>query len=229
MHSGFVAHTASPTRTLSLVVIVLLAGHAALAWMAVQATFVFIELTWRTVAARHDYRALLVAHLEQFQILRGVQLTFWVVTIAAFVLWVGRAHGNLSRLGATGRRYTRRESVTAFLVPGVNLVRPVTVLRELWTASEALARPIEPPRTCRVPLRVRWWWTLLVSALALEAIAGGLALRSGRPLDLGPAMQVLVAGQLLTGAAALVAIAVVLEIGNLQDAAWRRTSVRPEA
>jgi Domain of unknown function (DUF4328) len=119
--------------------------------------------------------------------------------------------------------------VTAFLVPGVNLVRPVTVLRELWTASEALARPIEPPRTCRVPLRVRWWWALLVSALALEAIAGGLALRSGRPLDLGPAMQVLVAGQLLTGAAALVAIAAVLEIGNLQDAAWRRTSVRSEA
>jgi hypothetical protein len=220
----------SATRGLSLAVVVLLAGNAVLAWMALHGTFVFVELTWWAVAARHDYRALLIAHLDQFQVLRDVQLGLWLVTTATFVLWAGRANANLSRLGAAGLRYAPREAMTAFLVPGVNLVRPVTVLREIWNVSDALARSITPSCTAPAPLRVRWWWGLVVSTLAVEAIGAGLALRSGQALDLGPAMQALVVGQLLGGAAAIVAIAVVLGIDSRQStAAWRGASALPAA
>lgn len=198
--------------------------------MALHAIFVFVELSWRVVVGRDDYRALLIAHLGQFEVLRSVQLALWLVTTAAFVQWVGRVHANLSKLGAAGLWYAPRDAVTAFLVPGVNLVRPVMVLRELWIVSDALARSSIPSRTAPAPLRVWWWWGLLVGTLATEAIGAGLALHSGRTLDLGPAMLALVAGQLLGGAAAVVAIAMVLGIDSRQStAALRVTSARPKA
>jgi hypothetical protein len=219
----------SAPRGLSILVVVLLAAHAVLAWIALHATFVFVELTWRAVAGRHDYRGLLVAHLDQFQTLRAVQLALWLVTVAAFVGWVGQAQRNLSSLGATGLRYAPRDAMTAFFVPGVNLVRPVAVLREIWNVSEALARSTMPSRTAAAPLRVRWWWGLLMSTLAAEAIGAGLALRTRQALDLGPTMQALVVGQLLGGAAAVVAIAVVHGIDSRQDTVWRRASMGPDA
>jgi hypothetical protein len=179
------------TRRLTLVVITLLAAHAVLAWVALHATFVFVELAWRAVASRDDYRGLLAAHLSQFELLRAGQLALWLSTIAlvAFVGWIGRAQGHLPILGATGFRYAL-------------------------------------PQAMRVS--VRWWWGLLLAAVSLETVARGLAIRSGRSLDLGLAMQALVIGQLVTIAAAVVGVAVVLGIDARQDAASGRHAGRPE-
>jgi hypothetical protein len=178
------------TRRLTLVVITLLAAHAVLAWVALHATFVFVELAWRAVASRDDYRGLLAAHLSQFELLRAGQLALWLSTIVAFVGWIGRAQGNLSILGATGFRYA-------------------------------------PPHTMRASLR--WWWGLLLAAVSLETLARGLAIRSGRSLDLGLAMQALILGQLVNIAAAVVGVAVVLGIDARQDAASGRHAAEPKA
>lgn len=213
-------HPFPATRRATLVVMALLALHVVLALVALQAAFVFVELAWRIVAGRDELRPLLATHLDQFRTLRAVQAALWIVTTVAFVGWVGRAQGNLAALGATGLRHSPRQAMAAFLVPGPNVVRPVAVLRELWNASD----PSPAPATRRsAPVRVRWWWGLLLAAVAAEGAARGLALRSGMALDLGPAMQALIAGQLLTAAAAAVGIAVVNGVdGRQEEAAWSR-------
>jgi len=215
-------HPFPATRRLALVVVALLATHVVLACVALQAAFVFVELAWRTVADREEYRALLATHLGQFRTLRAAQGVLWLATAVAFVRWVGRAQANLPALGTVALRYAPRQAMTAFLVPGPSLVRPLAVLRELWNASD----PGDPAgmtrRAAGAPARVWWWWALLLAAAVGEAAARGLALRSGLALDLGPAMQALILGQLLTAAAAVVGIAVVLGIDSRQDAAARR-------
>jgi hypothetical protein len=113
--------------------------------------------------------------------------------------------------------------MAAFLVPGLNLVRPLAVLRGLWNASDPRQPTGAAWRAARTPARVRWWWALLLAAGAADVAARGLALRSGWTLDLGPAMRVLVVGQVLAIAAAVVGIAVVLGVDSRQEAAvWRR-------
>jgi hypothetical protein len=160
--------------------------------------------------------------------LRAIQLALWLVTATAVVRWVGRAHANLTTLGATGLRYAPAQAMRAFLVPGYNLGRPVGVLRELWNASDPRSPAGMTWRAAPLPARLRWWWGLLLCALTLEAMVRGLTLYSGLVLDLGRATQVLLVGQLLTAATAVLGIAFVLGVDNRQEAAaWRRTSAEP--
>jgi hypothetical protein len=216
-------HPFPATRRMTLVVTALLALHAILAWLALQAIFVFVELMWRAVAGRDELRPLLAAHLDQFRVLRLIQAGLWLVTAAAFVRWVGCAQRNLPALGATGLPYAPAKAMVAFLVPGPNVVRPPAVLSELWNARDARHPAGEAARAARTPARVRWWWALLLAAGPADVAARGLALWSGGALDLGPAMRVLVVGQLLAIAAAVVGIAVVLGVDARQEAAaWRR-------
>jgi hypothetical protein len=216
-------HPFPATRRLTLLVVALLVLHVVLAWLALQAVFIFVETTWRAVAGRDELRPLLAAHVRQFRGLRLVQAALWLATAAAFIRWVGRAARNLPALGVTGASYPPGHAMAAFLVPGRNLVRPPAVVRELWNASDPRQPPGSAWRHAPTPARVRWWWALLVGALAADLGARALAFWSGGILDFGPAMRLLVVAQLLTGTAAVVGIAVVLGIDARQDeAAWQR-------
>lgn len=213
-------HPFPATRRATLVVMALLALHVALALVAVQAAFAFVELAWRVVAGRDELRPLLVTHLHQFRTLRALQAVLWVVTAVAFVGWVGRAQGNLAVLGATGVRYSTRQAMAAFFVPGLNVVRPLAVLRELWNASGSTAASAARRGA---PARVRWWWGLLLATVAADGAARALAIRAGMALDLGPVLQAVVVGQLLAAAAAVVGISVVHGVDARQEAAaWSR-------
>jgi hypothetical protein len=214
-------HPFPATRRLTLVVTVLLLSHAFLAWFALQAVFVFVEMMWRVLAGRDELRPLLATHVGQLRVLRLVQAGLWLVTAAAFLRWVGQAQRNLAALGVTGLPYAPRQAMAAFLVPGLNLVRPLAVLRGLWNASDPRHPADGAWRQAPTPARVFWWWVLLVAAVAADASARGLTLWSGGVLDFGSAMRVLVVGQVLTTAAAVLGIAVVLGVDTRQEAAAR--------
>jgi Domain of unknown function (DUF4328) len=217
------SHPSAATRRWTLVVAALLALHVLLAWLALQAVFVVVEITWRVVAGREELRPLLATHIDQFRTLRWLQGALWVVTAAVFVRWVGRALQSLQPLVATGLPYAPRQAVMAFLVPGPNLVRPIGVVGGIWNASNPRRPAGAVGRQAGAPARVVWWWALLVAAVAAEAVARILAVWSGDPLDFGPAMAVLAVGQVLTIAAAVVAIAIVLGVDTRQAARARDT------
>jgi hypothetical protein len=208
-------------RRWTFAVAALLALHVGLALLALQVVFVYVEMVWRAVAGRDELRPLLAAHADQFGVLRRVQAGLWLVTAATFICWVRAAVANLPARGALGV-FRPRETTATFLVPVINLIRPLTVLRGLCNASDP-DRPVDAAwRGPDTPLRVRWWWALLVAATATEVTASALALRSGGPLDFGPAMWMLIVAQLLTVAAAVLGIAVVLRVhARLAAAGWR--------
>lgn len=217
-------HPFPATRRWTLIVAGLLAVHVVLALIALQAAWAFVELLWRTVAAGGDeFRPLLAAHLRQFRTLRVVQALLWILTAIAFLRWLARARGNLAALGATGLRYSPRQAVAAFLVPGPNLVRPPVVVGELWHASAARPPADMSARSTRVPARVCWWWGLLLATVAADGTARAWSLRSGLVFDLGPGAQALIVGQLLAAAAAILGIVIVWGVDARQDAAaWDR-------
>jgi hypothetical protein len=217
------SHPSASTRRWTLAVAALLALHVLLAWLALQAVFVLVEVMWRVVAGREDLRPLLAAHVDQFGMLRWLQSALWVVTAAVFVRWVGRAVQTLPALDAAGLPYAPRQAMIAFLVPGPNLVRPIGVVGGIWNASNPRRPTGTVGRQAAVPARVVWWWALLVAAVAAEATARILTVRSGGPLDFGPAMAALAVGQVLTIAAAVVAIAIILGVDTRQAACARDT------
>jgi hypothetical protein len=222
-------HPFPGTRRMTLLVVALLAAHVVLAWLVVQAVFLFVELAWRSLAGRADYRALLASHVGQFRTLRTIQLVLWLATAAAFVRWVGRAQANLPILGATALQHSGREAMRAFIVPGYSLGRPLAVLRELWNASDPRYPTGMTWRAASVPARVRWWWALLLSAVAIELTVRGLSVRSGLAVDLGPMTQLLLLGELVSALAAVLGITIVLGVDNRQEAAaWRRTPEDPK-
>ena len=195
------------TRRLTLAVAALLALHVFLAWFALQAAFVFVELMWRVLAGPPELRPLLATHVDQFRVLRLLQGGLWIVTAAVFFRWLGRVRRNPLALGVTGVPYAPRQAMAA--------------LGGLWNASDPRHPAGAGWRRARPPARVLWWWALLVGAVVAEATATALALWSGRTLDLGPAMLALVLGQLLVIGAAALGIAVVLGVDGRQDAAAR--------
>lgn len=221
-------HPFPATRRLTLLVVALLTGHIVLAWLVVQAVFVFVEITWRVAGGRTEYRALLATLALQFRMLHGIQLGLQLATAAVFVWWVGRARANLSLLGAAGFRYAPGQAMKSFLSPGACLGRPVAVLGELWNASDPKPPAGASWRAAPTPARVRWWWALVLGAVTVEAVARALALWFGLPLELGVGLATLVLSQLLGAAAAAVSITLVLGVDNRQEAAaWRRAPGEP--
>lgn len=198
-------------RPLTLVLVALLVLDAVLAWLALQATFIFVEMVWRGAIRRHAWHPLIAAHVRQFEILRAVQASAWLLTALAFVGWLHRARAAARAVGARPLRYSAGQMLAGFLIPGVNLVRPLYVLGETWQALERrAARRIVPPL-------VAWWWCILVAGLTVDLVARALGLAAGsNPLDLGRGLQLLLLGAVLQIAAAALGVALVVAINRRQ-------------
>ena len=69
-----------------------------------------------------------------------------------FCVWIYRAHGNLTALGATNLRFSPAWAVGWYFVPIMNLFRPYQVMKELWEESDPRAELT----------LVKWWWGLWI-------------------------------------------------------------------
>lgn len=182
-------------RALGRLLIALSIADAVLAWLAIQSSFVFLEIVWRALAGPENWRPLVDAHARQFAWLRTLQAVAWLATAATFVAWLRRVR---ARLTAQGR-----------LVGEASPVRPWRLMLETWRAA------VPARAATRVPPLLGWWWTLAWAALGVEAWAVVRLLASGTPLELGRGlMLVLLAGGLEISVAVLtVFLAIALQDG----------------
>jgi hypothetical protein len=191
-------------RALVRLLIFLLIADAALAALAIQGTFVFLEIVWRALAGPDDWRPLVEAHARQFTTLRALEAVAWLTTAALFVAWVRRARALLAREGR--------------LVDGASAVRPWRLMVEMWHAA------VPRRAALRVPPLLGWWWALVWTALGVEVwglvrlVAAGLALELGRGL-----MLVLLASGLEIAAAVLTVFVVIA----IQDGLTGPPEARP--
>jgi hypothetical protein len=190
---------------LGRILVVVLGLNVALAWMMVQASLVFAHAVWLAAAGQVLAGAEPRRIASQVAGLRLVQAAVWLTTAGLFLAWVHRVHRAPGIPGVPGLR-TARDAVRAFLVPGANLVRVPRVVVALWQASAGQ----ETPRA--VTTWVAWWWALCLAAVALDLAAvpsgrwalGRLGLAGGLPL--------LVLGECVRIAAAVLTIVVVARI-----------------
>jgi hypothetical protein len=179
-------------RAVGRLLIGLVLLDAALAWLAIQASFVFLELVWRAVAARDNWRPLVEAHARQFTWLRAVEVIAWLATAAVFVQWLRRIRTSLM---ATGR-----------LVDGAWRMRPWHPMVQTWRAA------VRGAGAKRVPALLGWWWTLLWAVIGVEAWALVRLLVAGSPLELGRGLMLVVVASGLELALAVLTIFVVVAL-----------------
>ena len=119
----------------------------------------------------------------------------------------------MSALGAIG----------AFLVPGVNVVRPVAVLREIWQASHPAFLDPFGWRGAPAPRLLRVWWSVVVAWATCAGMASLLWATSGFVLGrLRLAVGLSALADLVACAAVALTCLVVQRLSETQQAKWER-------
>ena len=83
-----------------------------------------------------------------------------------FLIWMRRVYGNAVATGFVRIRLSPRWVVGTFFVPGVNVLWPFLVIREIWSASGPEADSAIQRRS--TPAWLAWWWGLFVFATVLD-------------------------------------------------------------
>src|SRR5688572_9717366 len=65
-----------------------------------------------------------------------VEFLGFVAAIVVFLVWMRRSYINLKALGVRGLEYSPGWAVGCWFIPFVNLVRPYTIMKEIWTRSD---------------------------------------------------------------------------------------------
>ena len=181
-------------RTLGRLLIVLLLVDAVLAWLAMQASFVFLELVWRAVGARDNWRPLVEAHARQFAWLRALEAMAWLATVAVFVAWLRPIRTSLM--------------TTQRVAGGASARRPWRLMVQTWRAA------VPGADASRVPPPLRWWWALVWGVVAVESWALVRLVLAGTALELGRGLMLVIVGSALEIALAVLTIFVVVSIQN---------------
>jgi hypothetical protein len=211
-----------PSGRLGRALVIALGANAAMAWIVLFGLYTFLERAWRGLGGRFAGQSL-ESHWAQLEAARHLQGLAWVVTAVLFLLWMLRVYGNAAATGFARIRLSPRWIVGTFLVPGVNLVWPFLVIREIWGASGPDADAEMEPR--RTPAWLAWWWGLFVLATLLDPGFWRLAEDLSARLSLGLPTLLMVTAQLVEIAAAVLGIVVVRRISQRQEEQWLSSEV----
>jgi hypothetical protein len=102
-------------------------------------------------------------------------LTFtgFLLTTAAFIVWLFQARENLDLRGATGLTWSKGWAIGGWFVPLANFVIPVLVVAEVYRRSD------DAGRARGIPALVGAWWAMLVLSAFRFTIT---TMEAGRPV-----------------------------------------------
>lgn len=157
-----------------------------------------------------------------------VNLPVYILTIVFFLIWLNKAHKNLTPLGADYLEFSSGWAVGWWFIPFANLVKPFQVVREVWRESD--------PETAGesgflsnvgsgAPGYMALWWGLWIVSNILNNIAA-------RASEASSTESIQLSGALFgasgaTGvAAAVLAIMVVRDITQRQDLRFAQIGLR---
>lgn len=116
----------------------------------------------------------------------------------AFLLWLHHAYANLRHFSLVRPRYTVGWAVGMWFVPFVNLVRPYSIMRELWLGYQQAAYG----RIIASAAVVGWWWAAVLGQLVVAWVSSWF----GSAFHNQPTAQDVPAATLLDASARLFAI-----------------------
>jgi hypothetical protein len=138
-------------------------------------------------------------------------------------MWIHRANYNAHQLGAAGMRFTPGWAVGWFFIPIANLWKPYQVMKEIWKASANPAHWQDQRRGSILP----WWWALFLASGFVSNASGRAALLAETIPALTMVNIVDIVGNALEIASASIALALVIQIFQMQVA--KRPSSAPVA
>jgi Domain of unknown function (DUF4328) len=143
-----------------------------------------------------------------------IGLVLFVLSVIAWLVWQYRAHANLHALRVPGLRFTPGWAVGWWLIPIANLWKPFQTMRELWKASGSLGDRQGLPTW---PV-IGWWWASWIVANLIGRIVFGLLRNEPETVDaLIAANGWIIAGEIVTILAAVLAILIVRDVVRRQS------------
>ncbi|MBN1589021.1 MAG: DUF4328 domain-containing protein [Pirellulales bacterium] len=145
-------------------------------------------------------------------------------SVVAFLMWFHRVHRNLPSLGARMLQFTPAWAVGYWFIPIMNLFRPYQVMREIWQASDPAL--LQSPFSTRVATRVSsavvgWWWALFLVMGWLGNIGSRIQTIENSTEMFIVGAWILIASNLITVPAALLAIHLVRRTTSNQEECFR--------
>ena len=151
-----------------------------------------------------------------------IHLGVFVLAGVAFLMWLYRVVANNHALGAHELRFSPGWAVGWWFVPFANFVRRLQIIAETWRAADpgASRSTAETRSHLRAPAIVIAWWLLYLIG---NVVALFERWTSGDPLTrLRGAAELDVASLVVSGAAAGMAITIVLLLTRREEAKARR-------
>jgi hypothetical protein len=181
-----------------------------------------IDLLSRALGGQSITAMEATANDSRLQTIGALQVVVWLITAVLFLRWMHRAHRNLPALGARQLQYSPGWAVGGFFVPFLCLVRPFQVMREIWKASDpAVLDGAAWHDTDTSPL-VGWWWALFLTAGFVTHFVGRMAAGGSHAEAFLTMSWWLVAANVLSALAAVLAMQVVRTIDRRQREKYRR-------
>jgi len=144
--------------------------------IAVLSGFAQAELLNRAIAGETITWSEATANDIRYAAIGFAQTVLFIAEAIAFLMWVHRAHKNLSSLGATDLRFTPGWAVGWFFIPIMNLFRPYQAVAEISKASDPKVDTTEGTSwksVAALPL-VGWWWAFFL----ISNFAANIAMRA---------------------------------------------------
>lgn len=133
-----------------------------------------------------------------------------IVCAVVFIRWFRRAYANLHRLNDDTLTLSHTEgwAAGAWFVPFMNLVRPYTIMKEIWNETQS-AIPGKVEREGYQPTTlIGWWWACWISYNILTNIASRMG-GEATVEDIAFGLKAGAIGELLSVPAALLAVRMV--------------------
>jgi hypothetical protein len=94
------------------------------------------------------------------------------LTFCGFIFllrWLRRAYYNLHQVPGSNPGYPENWAIWAWFIPISNLIRPLTIMREVWFGTQRVAGQVAMPASL-----LGWWWAAYVSESLLAIVLIGV-------------------------------------------------------
>ena len=141
-------------------------------------------------------------------------LVFIAITVV-FLIWIYRAHRNLSALGVQNLRFSPGWAAGWFFIPIMSLFRPYQVVTEIWKGSDPKSTDGVSWQSVPLSPLIGWWWAFWIIGNFISNFAARLFL-TGETTGLASSWCVLIA-DVIEIPAAILAIAIIRRISVRQQ------------
>ncbi|GAA0617617.1 DUF4328 domain-containing protein [Streptomyces crystallinus] len=151
---------------------------------------------------------------DLYQLAGTLQLSAAAATAIVFIIWFHRVRSNADVFAQDACTMGRGWAIGGWCIPLGNLWIPFTIAREVWTASTQRAPDGSWREVSTRPIKS--WWVTWVAALVILRIGTTMEDHAGSAEEFQRATDVLLAGDALMLAAALLAIRFVHRLTTMQ-------------